>query len=62
MYLCKPMERKGVEMKPFLGKEEQILAHIQDEDRRDWLHSQFRHMYSNRFVTFHMHCELIPVT
>lgn len=48
MYLCKPMERKGVEMKPYLGKEEKILAHIQDEDRRDWLHSQFRHMYSNR--------------
>ncbi|CAH1407344.1 unnamed protein product [Nezara viridula] len=48
MYLCRPVERKGVEMKPYLGKEEQILAHIQDEDRRDWLHAQFRHMYSNR--------------
>ncbi|KAK9506160.1 hypothetical protein O3M35_008145 [Rhynocoris fuscipes] len=47
-YLNEPKKRDGLEMKPYLHKEEKYLSNIADEARRVWLHNQFRHMYSNR--------------
>uniref|UniRef100_A0A0K8SKB9 28S ribosomal protein S30, mitochondrial n=1 Tax=Lygus hesperus TaxID=30085 RepID=A0A0K8SKB9_LYGHE len=47
-YLNKPEARDGVDMKPFINPAIRVLAEVDDEDRRIWLHNQFRHMYSNR--------------
>ncbi|XP_014249199.1 39S ribosomal protein S30, mitochondrial [Cimex lectularius] len=47
-YLNQPQVRSGVDLKPFLNPAEQKLAEIEDEERRKWLHKQFKHMYSNR--------------
>ncbi|KAF6206634.1 hypothetical protein GE061_017870 [Apolygus lucorum] len=47
-YLNKPQTREGVAMKPFVNPDVKVLAEVDDEDRRIWLHNQFRHMYSNR--------------
>ncbi|KAG8225414.1 hypothetical protein J437_LFUL004614 [Ladona fulva] len=46
MYLNKPCKR-DVEMKPYLG-EQQHVADIDDEERRVWLESRFKHLYSLR--------------
>ncbi|KAJ4433110.1 large ribosomal subunit protein mL65 [Periplaneta americana] len=47
-YLNTPRAREGVEMKPYLNKEEMHLADIDDEKRRAWLEQEFKHMYANR--------------
>ncbi|XP_026493267.2 large ribosomal subunit protein mL65 [Vanessa tameamea] len=46
-YLNAPEERDH-EMAPFLGKEEQIIADIEDDNRRCWLESTYKHIVSNR--------------
>ncbi|CAK1581061.1 unnamed protein product [Parnassius mnemosyne] len=47
LYLNAPEERDH-EMKPFLGKEEQIIADIEDDEKRRWLESRYKHLVSNR--------------
>lgn len=47
-YLNEPKARDGVDMKPYINPAVPFLSQIEDEDRRQWLHKQFRHMYSNR--------------
>lgn len=46
-YLNVPKEREH-EMKPYLGKEEQIVADIEDDNRRCWLEARYKHLVSNR--------------
>ncbi|XP_023949445.2 28S ribosomal protein S30, mitochondrial [Bicyclus anynana] len=46
-YLNAPEERDH-EMKPYLGKEEQIIADIEDDNKRCWLESTYKHLVSNR--------------
>ena len=47
-YLNKPRVREGLEMKPYLDKEEKLIAAIADGKRRAWLETAFKHMYSGR--------------
>ncbi|XP_046685245.1 uncharacterized protein LOC124370984 [Homalodisca vitripennis] len=47
-YLNSPMEREGVDMKPFLDKDAPYVKDISQEERRVWLHDQFRYLSSNR--------------
>lgn len=47
-YLNRPRAEEGLDLKPYLNKEEKYIADIKDPNRREWLHSQFMHMYSNR--------------
>lgn len=46
-YLNTPEER-NYDMKPYLGKEEQVVADIDDDNRRCWLESTYKHIVSNR--------------
>ncbi|CAH0724918.1 unnamed protein product, partial [Brenthis ino] len=46
-YLNAPEEREH-EMKPYLGKEEQVVADIDDDNKRCWLESTYKHLVSNR--------------
>lgn len=46
-YLNAPEEREH-EMKPYLGKDEQVVADIEDDNRRCWLESMYKHLVSNR--------------
>lgn len=46
-YLNAPEERDH-EMKPYLGKEEQVVADIEDDNKRCWLESRYKHLVSNR--------------
>lgn len=48
MYLNKPEERKEIDMKPFLNKKEYLVEHIENEDRRVWLHNKYRWCTSHR--------------
>lgn len=47
-YLNRPSER-DYNMKPYVNADERYISEIKDiDERRVWLHNQFRHMYSNR--------------
>lgn len=46
-YLNSPEEREH-EMKPFLGEEEQVVADIEDDNKRCWLENRYKHLVSNR--------------
>lgn len=46
-YLNAPEEREH-DMKPYLGKEEQVVADIEDDNKRCWLESRYKHLVSNR--------------
>ncbi|KAM3965531.1 mitochondrial ribosomal protein S30 [Aphomia sociella] len=46
-YLNTPEEREH-EMKPYLGKEEQVIADIEDDNKRCWLENRYKHLVSNR--------------
>ncbi|KAG6444958.1 hypothetical protein O3G_MSEX003648 [Manduca sexta] len=46
-YLNAPEEREH-EMKPYLGKEMKVVADIEDDNKREWLESTFKHLASNR--------------
>ncbi|KAJ2949399.1 hypothetical protein O0L34_g15313 [Tuta absoluta] len=46
-YLNAPEEREH-ELKPYLGKEEQFIADIEDDKKRCWLESRYKHLVSNR--------------
>lgn len=46
-YLTTPKERAH-EMKPFLSKEEEIVADIDDSERRSFLETRFKHIFSRR--------------
>ncbi|KAJ8714549.1 hypothetical protein PYW07_002774 [Mythimna separata] len=46
-YLNAPEERDH-EMKPYLGQEEQVVADIEDDNRRCWLEKRYKHLVANR--------------
>ncbi|XP_059055615.1 large ribosomal subunit protein mL65 [Achroia grisella] len=46
-YLNTPEERE-YDMKPYLGKEEQVVADIEDDNKRCWLEKRYKHLVSNR--------------
>lgn len=47
-YINKPVARNAIDMKPYLNKDEPILAYIEDEKRRQFLQNGFKHFNSNR--------------
>lgn len=47
-YLNVPKCREGVDMKPYLDKQERIVANIADTEKREWLEKQYKHMMANR--------------
>lgn len=47
LYINTPEER-DYDMKPYLGQEEQVVADIEDDNRRCWLEDRFKHLVSNR--------------
>lgn len=47
-YANVPEERVGVEMKPYLGEDEKLIADIKDDKRRQWLEDRFKILVSNR--------------
>jgi small subunit ribosomal protein S30 len=46
-YLNAP-EKREYNMKPYLGKEEQVVADIEDDNKRCWLENIYKHIASNR--------------
>lgn len=46
-YLNSP-EQRDHEMKPYLGKEEQVVADIEDDNKRCWLEDKYKHLVANR--------------
>ncbi|CAF4825944.1 unnamed protein product [Pieris macdunnoughi] len=46
-YLNMPEAREH-EMKPYLGKDKQVVADIEDDNRRCWLEDRYKHLVSNR--------------
>ncbi|CAG5100557.1 Similar to MRPS30: 39S ribosomal protein S30 [Cotesia congregata] len=47
-YINVPHERVGINMKPYLGVEEQKVADIKDDDKRIWLEKRYKHLMSSR--------------
>ncbi|GLV44027.1 mitochondrial ribosomal protein S30 [Carabus blaptoides fortunei] len=47
-YLNIPKSREDVDMKPYLDKQERIVANIVDTEKREWLENQYKHMMANR--------------
>lgn len=47
-YINKPVERSAIDMKPYLSKDEPIVAYIDDEKRRQFLETGFKYLNSNR--------------
>jgi len=49
-YVNRPSERETSTLKPHVDQHQKYLSEIPDDEdeRREWLHKQFRHMYSNR--------------
>lgn len=48
MYLNRPSERPDVDMSPYLTHSTQYVAHIEHDERRQWLERRFKHLVSNR--------------
>ncbi|XP_050667859.1 39S ribosomal protein S30, mitochondrial [Leptidea sinapis] len=46
-YVNAPVERDH-ELKPYLGHEEQVVADIEEDERRNWLEATYKHIVSNR--------------
>lgn len=46
-YLNSPEEREH-DLKPYLGKEEQVVADIEDDRKRCWLEDRYKHLVANR--------------
>lgn len=46
-YVNTPEVRDNVEMKPYLSEEE-VIAGIEELDRRKWLEERYKHLVSNR--------------
>uniref|UniRef100_A0A1Y1M8U9 28S ribosomal protein S30, mitochondrial n=1 Tax=Photinus pyralis TaxID=7054 RepID=A0A1Y1M8U9_PHOPY len=47
-YTNVPRERSGVELRPFLGDQEKVIADLQDDERREWLEKEYKFITSNR--------------
>lgn len=47
-YNSVPKVREGVDMKPYLHKEEKSIALIENIEKREWLEPQYKHMMANR--------------
>lgn len=43
-----PEERTAVNMKPYVGKSEKVIADIEDDARRVWVDKHYKHLVSNR--------------
>lgn len=48
MYMNEPVERDGVNMKPFLKDGEQYVSDIEDGEKRRWLDSHYKNLVSNK--------------
>ncbi|XP_065200688.1 large ribosomal subunit protein mL65 [Planococcus citri] len=48
MYINAPKERVGVDLCPYLNKDEKLLSQIKDDKRRNWLHEFYQHTASHR--------------
>ncbi|XP_068908828.1 large ribosomal subunit protein mL65 [Tenebrio molitor] len=48
LYANVPEERLGINMKPYLSKEEQVSADYEDDDKRAWLEREYKFLMSNR--------------
>lgn len=48
LYMNQPAERQGVNMKPYLGREEQYVSDIEDGEKRRWLDSHYKNLVSNK--------------
>lgn len=46
-YINTPQDR-GIDYTPYLGGSEKIVADIGDNEKRDWLEKNFKHLMSNR--------------
>jgi len=47
-YVNTAEERKGIDLKPYLGKSEKVIADIEKDERRNWLERQYKHLVCNR--------------
>ncbi|XP_967403.2 large ribosomal subunit protein mL65 [Tribolium castaneum] len=47
-YANVPEVKLGVNLKPFLGKEEKFIADYEDGDKREWLEREYKFLVSNR--------------
>ncbi|XP_041980674.1 28S ribosomal protein S30, mitochondrial [Aricia agestis] len=47
LYLNEP-EKRDHDMKPYLGKEEQFVADIEDDQKRCWLENRYKQLVANR--------------
>lgn len=47
-YVNTPEERINVDLKPYLGKSEKVIADIEEDERRNWLEKQYKHLVCNR--------------
>ncbi|RZC39772.1 28S ribosomal protein S30, mitochondrial [Asbolus verrucosus] len=47
-YVNAPETRLGVNLKPYLSKEETVCADYGDDDKREWLEREYKHLVSNR--------------
>lgn len=54
-YMNAPEERIGVNMKPYLGDSEKLIADIEHDERRNWLEQRYKHLVSirsrHRYIT-----------
>ncbi|XP_049938706.1 39S ribosomal protein S30, mitochondrial [Schistocerca serialis cubense] len=48
LYTTAPQERVGVNLRPYLKEGKHLVALIDDPERREWLETRFKHMYSCR--------------
>ncbi|KAF5273039.1 hypothetical protein FQR65_LT04781 [Abscondita terminalis] len=48
LYANVPKVRSGVELRPYLSKEEQVIADYADDDKRQWLEREYKFITSNR--------------
>lgn len=47
-YVNIPEERLGVNLRPYLGAHEKVIADYADDDKRTWLEREYKHIMSNR--------------
>lgn len=48
LYSNTPSERLGVNLRPYLGQKEKIIADYQDDEKREWLEREYKFLVSNR--------------
>lgn len=48
IYVNVPEERLGVNLRPYLGENEKVIADYEDAEKRSWLEREYKHLMSNR--------------